>query len=816
MAEDNKIQPYKPNVLRRVQELSAVARSSSPPAAEGEIDFRYILRVLLNRYRIVLAMGLAGFAAALLISLWMKPVYRSEAMIEIKEATPDIASLQQLQTRNAAPNNVVVTEVETEVGILKSDVLAREVIHQLHLDQKTKGFSLSGLVKLGWSKVSNWWTGSSGASSSVAVASSNASDPWDSQAESSLGPASVQQAKAYELLLNHFEKALTVERVGSSRLVKVSYESDSPLMSSRVVNALVSDYLELHEKSTDRLTHDLADQVNQAKKDLELSETRMQQYARRNGLLYLQTDNGTSQNIVDQSLRQLQQELNQAQADRYQKESVYKLVQKGDYGSLPGVFQDKLLQDLTLQVAGLKTQYAQLSSTFTDKYPKVQQVKNQLNTLERQLAAERRRAAVNITDQYLAAVRREALLVRAVQQQKSAATTVAEKSSQYNILKRNSETDNQLYQDLLQKVKEASLVARIKANNVNVVDHATPEFLPVRPRIVLNLALGLLVGLAFGLGLAFLLERLDTTLKGLDTSLKSLDEVDRFLGVPALAMIPSVNSTPELSGNGHNGQGPLLLDLSDSPSLTKSERPWHRIDKQVHQPFSPLVEAFRNLGSSVMLESAGQKKALRSIVVTSSHPGEGKTTVSVNLAIALAQQGRRVLLIDADMRRPSVHRALGFRNIRGLSGYLKGLGEWAPCVLPGLTPGLDTLPAGKNPQNPVALLTTSRMKVLLGQALEEYEYVIVDSPALMLNLADARILAGLVDGSILVVRSGMVPREIVVRARKHLNNVFGVVLNSMDMGSMDYCYGYAPYGPDEGESEGDDSEATPFPKRIAG
>jgi len=233
------------------------------------------------------------------------------------------------------------------------------------------------------------------------------------------------------------------------------------------------------------------------------------------------------------------------------------------------------------------------------------------------------------------------------------------------------------------------------------------------------------------------------------------------------------------------------------------------------------VEAFRTLGSSMMLEAVGRKKVLRSIVVTSSQPGEGKTTVSVNLAIALAQQGSRVILVDADLRRPSVHRALGFRNIRGLSGYLSGLNDWAPCVLPGLSPGLDTLPAGHSARNPIALLSSTRMRILVSQLLEEYDYLIIDSPALMPNLMDARVLAGLVDGSLMVVRSGMAPRDYVIRARKLLNNVVGVVLNSMDVRSMEDYYGYDQYGYGHTNAststDGDEEpDRTPFEKRIAG
>ncbi|MEJ2007966.1 MAG: polysaccharide biosynthesis tyrosine autokinase [Acidobacteriota bacterium] len=813
MADEYKIQPYKPAMLDRMRKLSAMVGSSGSGGPEDEIDLRYVLRVLRDRYRTIVAVTIALTLAALVVSLLMEPVYRSQAIIEIKQATPTIESLQQLQSRNTTPDDVVATEIETEIGILKSDTLARKVIDQLHLaDKQEPSFSLSSLFDHGWEAISRWWTGSDDDSLPKPTKSSPAqANGAATQMASSVSSDPEMDAKSYEKLVSGFESGLTVKRVGGSRLVNVSYQSGDPNFAARVVNSVVSTYLQLHEKSTERLTRALAVQVQEAKKELERSERAMTGYARQNGLLYLQSDNGTSQNIVDQRLKEIQGELTKAQADRYQKESVYRLIQKGDYGSLPGVFQDTLLQNLTVQVANLKRQYAQLSTTFTDNYPKVQQVKSQLTAMEKALARERARAAANVTNDYLAAVRREALLVRAYEQQKNAATTVAEKSSQYNILKRNTETDNKLYESLLQNVKEASLIAQIKANNVNVVDKAVPQFFPVKPRILLNLALGLIAGLGLGIGLAFLQEYLDTTLK-------TVDEVDRFLGVPALAMIPSVDSLPGkvANGNNHSGSGMLLPDLTNTSALTKSEEPWHRIDKQAQTGYLPLVEAFRTLGSSVMLEASGGNRMLRSIVITSSQPGEGKTTVSVNLAIELAQQGRRVILIDADLRRPSVHRALGFRNIRGLSGYLGGASEWAPLVLPGLTPGLDTLPAGPPPKNPVAMLASSRMKILIGQVLEEYDYVIVDSPALMINLVDARILSGLVDGSILVIRSGMAPREFVIRARKHLRNVMGVVLNNMDVRSMENYYGYHSYGYGNGNSNDEEFRDNAFEKRRAG
>src|SRR5690348_10316239 len=512
MTEENKIQLYRGGVLSKVRRLSATVVNSSSPSPDGDIDLNYLLRVLRDHYRTVFACGISVMLLALLLSLLMKPVYRSQATIEVKEATPDIESLDQLQDHNAVPNNVVVTEVETEIGILQSDTLARKVVNQVLLPEDQN--KASGIFASLWNGIVHWYAGSN-ADATSGQGPTAAPKPEAADADSAdASPPSGMDPKAYQRVVDNFENSLKVSRIGSSRLVTITYDGSDPLLTARVVNALVADYMQLHERSTDKLTKMLAEQVQEAKTELEQSEQKMTQYARQHDLLYLETNTGSTQNVVSARLQQIQDQLTQAQSDRYQKQSLYNLVQKGNYGALPGAFfDDKLLESLTEKVADLKTQYAQLSSTFTDSYPKVKELKSQLEVAEQTLARERLRAAGTITNDYLAAVRREALLAQAYQEQKDAAISVADRSTQYNILKRNADSDNTLYENILEKVKEASLVARVKSNNVNVVDHGVPQFLPVKPKILFNLALGLILGLGLGLGIAFLRTHFDTTLK---------------------------------------------------------------------------------------------------------------------------------------------------------------------------------------------------------------------------------------------------------------------------------------------------------------
>ncbi len=421
----------------------------------------------------------------------------------------------------------------------------------------------------------------------------------------------------------------------------------------------------------------------------------------------------------------------------------------------------------------------------------MQQVQKQINELEAVLEAERERAARRITNDYRAAARREELLRRAFEKQQAKAERVAENSIQYNILKREVETNRQLYQGLLQRLKEAGVSAGLKASNIRIVDPPEPPQKPARPRVFLNLALALVFGLGLGVGAAFLQEYMDNTLK-------TYDDVERFLRLPTLALVPSVDSL-----NGHrNGwaarltRGGRLLPAgqgvggAESSSRTAKGVPWFRIDTEAGR-HSALAEAFRSLRTSVLLSTA--ERPPRSLLVCSAQPGEGKTTVSVNLAISLAESSQRVLLLDGDMRRPCVHKAFGFEECGGLASYLTGQREWASVVQPTPVAGLAAIPCGPVPPNPAELLSSERARMLLREALARYDFVLFDSPPAN-QVADSRILASLMEGVILVVQGGATPREVVRRAQTQLRhvggNLIGVVLNNLDVRSGDYYYNY--------------------------
>lgn len=617
------------------------------------------------------------------------------------------------------------------------------------------------------------------------------------------GPAGVTDPHVYQATLEEFQDRLSVKPVKRSRLVGVSFDSQDPELASRIVNTLAANYIDLTLEArwdaTQKATEWLGQQLQGLKAKLEKSEEELQRYATQNGLLFLEGEKGTTENIVNQRLRQLQEELTRAQAVRYEKESLYRLIQAGDYGSLPGVFESKLMQDLTARLAELKRERAQLLTTFSPEYPRVRQLQSQVDEVESVLERERDRAARRITKDYQAAVEREELLQQAFRAEESRANVVAERSVQYNILKREVETNRQLYEGLLQRMKEAAVSAGLKASNVRIVDVAEPPTKPVKPRILLNLSLGALLGLALGVGLALLQEHLDNTVK-------SGEDVERFLQLPALAFIPSVQSMNGHRGSTVSARPALLRGTGKELSAEKAASTWYRIDKSGWE-HSALSEAFRGLRTSVLLSSA--ERPPRTLLVSSAQPGEGKTTISTNVALSLAQLGHRVLLIDADLRRPSVHKMLQLPNSPGLVSYLTGQSDWQSLVQPSAAPGLDVFVCGPIPPNPAELLSSERMRNLIQQAAARYPFVLLDSPPL-LNVADSRILATLVEGVVLVVKASGTARDVVRRAHVYARNVganvIGVVLNNLDVRADGY-YGYYASYHDAYEADAEEKEA---------
>jgi capsular exopolysaccharide synthesis family protein len=753
MSEDTKIRLFDSgaHALQKARTQDVV--SYEVEAVEEVPGLLEYWRVIRKRRATILTVLFIVFSVVLFGTLKQKPVYKASALLEIQKENPDVPTLQELfQVENLSD-----TYLETQYRILKSENLARRVIAQLHLDQVSEFSPVAG--------------GSSG------------TEQGGAPAQPFAGSGHHNSDLDTEVLLK-FQKRLDVEPLKRSRLVEISFESTDRNRSAQVVNTLASAYiqenLEARWEASQKASEWLSQQLLGMKANLEKSEDELQQYARENGLLFLETDKGTTENIVTQRLRQLQEELTKAQADRYQKESMYSLVQQGDFSSLPGVLDNKLMQDLTERVEELERERSRLISIFNPDYPRVKEIQSQIDETKAALSQERERAAKGIANEYAAAKEREEMLQGAFRDQQKEADGIAEKSVQYNILKREADTNKQLYVGLLEKLKETGVSTSLKAANIRVVDPAYPPRKPDRPRIPLNLSLGLVLGLGLGIGLAFVQEHLDNTLK-------SAGDIERFLRLPALASVPVMEASHRPHAVRALFERTRLASEDDArPNLVPA---WNRIEGNGQNP--ALAEAFHELRTSVLLSTA--KRPPTSLLVTSAQAGEGKTTVAANLALSLVQLSEKVLLIDADMRRPSLHEFFGVPNSSGLVNFLTGEPDWRNLVTHPVPSGLDVLFSGPVPPNPTDLLASEYMRALISEASKEYKFVVLDSPPL-LNLADSRILATLVDGVILVVGGGITPRDLVHRAYVSAldvgSHVLGATINFTDMRNGYYSSAY--------------------------
>jgi capsular exopolysaccharide synthesis family protein len=720
--------------------------------------------VILKRRWVVVSCVLIVFSTVAIGTLKQKPIYAGKVLIEINPEQPNVLNFKEVLQMSTVD---VDSYRETQYRVLQSRTLAERVVKDLKLyliPEFYRKHMLFGLIE------------------SVPEKIPSRSDPGLPDSSSD----------AYRNSVRHFLDSMDVSPVRRSNLVEVSFYSQDPKLAERAANKLADDYinqnLQVKWDETLKASEWLSTQLVGLKAKLEKSEDALQGYAQANSILFVEE----KQNLANERLKQLQAEYTKAQADRFQKESLYQLVQAGRVQDLPGVLANGLVQNLATRLAELERDYAQLTATVKPEYPKALAVKKQIDALQKSLDRQKEALAQNKVDEYRSALANEKYLAQALEDQKKEVNDIAARSIQYNILKREVDTNKQLYDGLLQRLKEAQVSSGLTASNIRIVDAAEVPKGPVKPRLLLNLAVGVILGLGLGIGLAFFQEYLDNTLK-------TADEVEKLLRLPSLGVLPAFS----LNGAGKASEAKLAtIDAADKGSLAPAI-----------QTDPAAMEAFRSLRTSILLSA---NPVPRMILITSALPGEGKTTIAINLGATLASLGSKVLIVDCDMRRPACHRSTGVENKPGFVQCLTGHVDLTEAILP--VPGvanLSVIPCGPIPPNPAEVLSSPLTAELLSRLRSQFEYVLVDSPPL-LSVADSRILATLTDAVVLVARAYETPHEIVRRARSLLwsagARILGVALNDVDVrkdgygyGSY-YRYGYG-YGYDSTPAKPDDPEA---------
>lgn len=563
----------------------------------------------------------------------------------------------------------------------------------------------------------------------------------------------VRQRVAGAILLDH----LKISPTPMSRLVDIKFTSPEPNMSARIANAwaysFIQSNLDRKIQASSYGRNLLQQQLTQLKQKLDESQRQLVEYASEQKIINLPGPSGdasSERSIVADNLASLNGALAQATADRIQAEAQYQ--QAGRAGESSEALGNLALNELRQQRAGLAAQYQQMMTQFAPGYPAAKALKAQIDQIDRSIASEESRVFGSLRTKYQQASARERDLQAKVNELKADYLDLRRRSIQYNIYQQEVDTNKALYDGLLERFKQIGVSEGVGINNVSIVDPADVPQRPSSPRVVLNLALALLIGLGIGAGLAFALEQIDE-------AIGDPAELERRLGLPLLGSVPKVeNETPR----------DALLDR-------KSE----------------LVEAY--LAVQTSLSFTTEHGVPRSFSVTSTRPAEGKSITALALATMLTRARRKVILVDGDMRSPSVHHLGGVGHDHGLSNYLAGDDNIEALIFPMSEFGFMAMTAGPIPPNAAELLTGNRLAVLINRLLEHYDHVIIDSPPVM-GLADAPLIATRVEGVIYTVESHGIRSSLVKTALGRLTaanaRIMGAVLTKFDAKKAHYGYGY--------------------------
>ncbi len=738
---------------------------------EGEDQFPLLgYWQLLVRHRGLLVLACAaGAVLGFLASLPRTPIYEARTSLEIQSLNDGFLGMRDLNP-TAQGSNWYGTDVSTQIEILQSRSLIAKVRDRLAQGGREDVAGSEG-------RLATW--------------------------RRALGFEDVDPEERWMQAVEVAADSLKATPSRDSRIVWISAESTDPKMAANFVNELAgqftTDSIEARWEATQYTEEWLDRQLEELRNKLEDAEDRLQATANATGLVFT----SETSNVAQQQLQQLQTALAVARAERIARQSRFELARSSPTEALPDILGSGPLSAYDAKLNTLRQELANLLVTYTDSFPQVKRIRAEIEEIEKARERESNNIITGIESQYQESMRRENLLQADYDNQSRLVSEQARTSIQYNILKREVDTTRQLYDNLLQKGKEARLAAAMKASPVRVVDAAIPDDIPIRPNHLKNSVLGLLVGLL--LGGAFIIGR-----EKVDRTLRNPGDAELYVSSPELGFVPAMDfNDKERKIRIRLGAGEAK-SAEASSELALEKRRSHALVRRVRHGSGPDApetitwtdqqswagECFQATLTSILF-SGSNGSAPRQLVVTSSAPGEGKSTVTSNLGIAIAEINQTVLLIDADMRRPRQHKIFDVANDQGLSDLLRHPEELDAetvklCAKATSVPGLVVIPSGPGAGSVSNLLHSMRTRELLKIVRESFDWVLIDTPP-MSQLSDARLLARLTDGVVFVVKAGSTSRDSAVLCEERLtkdgSRVIGFVLNDWNPKSSPSSYG---------------------------
>lgn len=737
----------------------------SVPDFDDSADLRDYIDVVLRHKWLILTVVAVVFVTTLIVSLAMKPIFKATGRLELSIRTPKVTKFEEL----AATQMQTMEFIQTQVKKLQSDSLASRVIEKMHLEEnpvfnpsikrqsEEEEEESKGLVTTIKEAVSNLKN---------TVSGWLVSKPEEG-GEEEPDPA-LAKVKLYQSILGAYLTNLEVQPERNTSIVSLSFKCTDPQLTRDIVNKHIQEFISWQmDKRLDAAgsaREQLEKQLEVARINLEKAERELNRFAQKAGIVSLDSN----LNLIYKQLEEMNNALAQAQADRMAKEALFQQANKENVASLPLVLQNGLIQQLKQELVKVQAEYQDLYATFKEDYPRLKNLRARMTDIERRIQTEQNRILDSIKNDYETAMGKEQALKKRAEEMKKQALELNNQATQFKILEREVETSKFIHQSLMERAKEIDAQAGVDVANVQVIDYAALPLKPFKPNIRLNLLLALVVGAMGGVGLAFFLEYLDNTVK-------RIEEISDRFQIPVIGVLP-------------------LVGADESQELENIV--------QV-KPRAPFSEAVRTTKVSIQLSSAMDQPP-KAIMITSASASEGKTTISCNLAHAFVGSEERVIIIDADLRKPRLHRVFSsnglgsFGRRKGLSQLLSGMCKIEEAVQKTDFTGLDFIPAGPTPPNPAELLASNRMKNLLATLGNVYDRIIVDAPPAA-GFADVLVLGNCVDGVILVSTLGETHREALRIFRRSLFNVggrlLGCIVNKLNVSSHygGYYYKYYRY-----------------------
>lgn len=767
---------------------------------EEAFPLRRYLHLLMGRRWQIFSVTAVIVLIALIQAFTTTPLFRSEATLQIDPETPSILGNEQAGDLSFSPKGME-EYLATQTRKLETRNLARRVIAQLDLGSQaiftepaSRGFFVER-VKGTVSFVRGLFGGDEA--------------PLDDR-----------------VLVDRFLENLSVQALRNTHLVQVSFTHRDPELAARIVDTLIEEFieqtLESRFEATTKVTDFLSGQLNDFKTSVEGSEGSLIDYARANDIVSL----NERETIDAQKLADLTDEMTRVESELIQQRTRYEAVKKATADRFPQILLNPTISRLEAELSTRRQELAGMSSRYGPEWPSVKELRQQIDELDVQIRHEKRVALDAARQRYEMALDRYQRLSTAAEEQRKVVDQLNNDSIQYNILRREVDTNKELYEGLLQQLKEAGISGGLSWSNIRLADSAEVPRRPSYPRRSLALVVALALGLFLGVAWALLAEAMDDTFG-------STEEVSQALRLPALGVIPIIDG---LGGNAEQRSASLRkTDLREDSEHTASKRKSggrkaggrksnHR--KSGGRPSSerssverrssdrgseevlgsivayegqndfndPSWEAYRSLRTSLLLSHSG--KPPQTILVTSALPGEGKSTTVANTAIVLAQTGARTLILDLDMRRPTMDKIFGMRGQEGMSTFLSGNSDLSSQVQQTRFPNLYLVPAGPPAPNPAELVGAQRMRSGLEVLQQHFDHIIIDSPP-CLEITDALVLATQVDGLLLVVRAGKTPKALVRKATDRVlrvgGKILGVLVNAVDLRRSEYGYYHSYY-----------------------